>query len=187
VGQARRVAWVEVNEDVGPNKETKKENGPHKPISSPIKASSSGVDLTHVEVNTGEASGSGLVKERTSQKEAKSPEPKPSPVIYSEAAAASDKIRCGPIVVVDSEKYDTSLISMVGVDLASVDTNMENLDEPARLTLQEELVAFPGISGREMVLRSNATQLQVQDTPECGELPQSPLLCVPLAIMEPLD
>jgi hypothetical protein len=186
------VAWVGVNEVAGPSE---LENGPHEPISGPTTTSISGVDLAHIDDKLGEASsGDGSIEtEGYHRKETETQlvvgsELEPSLVLYSVAAAVSKVIRSNPVVESEPDKCKTSLISTVSVDLALEDTNMESRDDTMSLTVLEsrqELIASTIASGLELVLRSDDNQFQLLDSPECAEVP--PLLCVPLAIIEPLD
>ncbi len=112
-------------------------------------------------------------------------EQEPLPMLGSVGAAICEEIRCDPVEELEPEKpekCETSLISTVRVDLALEDTDMEFRDD---MLPCQELIASNVVSGLELVLRSNDNQIQLLDSPECAGV--SPLLCVPLAIIDPLD
>jgi hypothetical protein len=87
----------------------------------------------------------------------------------------------------EPEKCENAPISAVRVDLASEDTGMESGDDTMPWRAQEprqELIVCNAVSGLEMVRRSDENQVQLVDNPEYDEV--SPLLCVPLATIDPL-
>ena len=198
MGQARRVAWVGVNKVAKVPRHSELENGPHEPNFDPTTAKLRGVDLAHVEDIWGEASSDEDTTETgryyRNEDEARlvmGSEREPLPVLGSMEAAICEEIRCDPIEESKPEKPEkckTFLISTVRVDLASEDTDMEFRDDMLPLMVQEpcqEQITSNVVSGLELMLRSNDNQIQLLDSPECTGV--SPLFCVPLAIIDPLD